>query len=52
VTNKGDWWSVNTYVNFGLPESIRKGNATSVSNYLYSVTYGSAHTELKFSRDL
>jgi len=28
----------NTHVNFGLPESIRSGNRTSVSNCLYSVT--------------
>jgi len=31
-------WSVNTHVNFGLPESIRNGSWTSVSNSLYSVT--------------
>jgi len=46
--------SFNTYVNFGLPESIRNGNWISVSNCLYSVTQynGSTHTELNFITDL
>jgi hypothetical protein len=46
--------SINTYVNFGLLESTRKGNRTAVSNCLYSVTQynGRAHTELNLSTDL
>jgi len=30
--------SINTYVNFGLPENIKNRNRTSLSNCLYSVT--------------
>ena len=46
--------SINMYVNFVLPESIRNGNRTSVSNSLHSVTQynGSAHTELNLSSDI
>ena len=46
--------SINTYVNFELPESIGKGNRTSVSNFLYSVKqYNGRHqAEINIRRDI
>jgi hypothetical protein len=46
--------SVNNYVNFGSPESIRNGNRKELNNCLYSVTEynGSAHIEINLSMDV
>jgi hypothetical protein len=45
---------INNYLNFALPQSIRKGNRKTVSNCLYSVKQynGNAHTEINLIRDL